>query len=105
MFTIGRNLLRQDSCVCLRDWKLLTGRMEEGGKDTPLFHPLILFNFYDVKNTLKQLGFWYDASEISNKFPILEHHIRGSLSNRIFLERLSSILNIQFCDCKRVLIL
>ena len=66
---------------------------------------LISFNIDHAKNPLKQLGFWYHACETSYKFPILEYHIGRRLSNRIFSERLSCILNIQFRDRERVPVL
>ena len=66
---------------------------------------LILFNVYDTQNSLNHLRFRFHSCEIVDTFSILEHHIGRSYSNRIFSERLSSILNIQFRDSKRVPVL
>ena len=66
---------------------------------------LILFNVYGTQNLLKQLVFRHHSRGTINNLSILEHDIGRSCSNRIFLERLSSILNIQFRDSKRVPVL
>ena len=66
---------------------------------------LILFNVYGTQNLLKQLVFRHHSRGTINNLSILEHDIGRSCSNRIFLERLSSILNIQFRDSKGVPVL